>query len=190
MISTLEVSWVFLVSIMSTLEVSWDYLVSIISTLQVSWDYLVSIISTLEVSWDYLVSKISTLEVSWEYLVSIVSTLEVSWDYLVSRCHFQLMKAPDPTSDTKALKAFQQTYITLLPTLFLQITYEVRDLFPWEMLIKTVISCFLNVEKIRNSAQINLSSALNIYRSYLFDATISTEQSTSEIDADLTQNDM
>ena len=25
--------------------------------------------------------------------------------------------------------------------------YEVRDLFPWEMLTKTAISCFLNVEK-------------------------------------------
>ena len=36
--------------------------------------------------------------------------------------------------------------------------YEVRDLFPWKMLTKTVISCFLNVEKIWNSTQINLSS--------------------------------
>ena len=41
------------------------------------------------------------------------------------------------------------------------VVYEVRDLFPWEMLTKTAISCFLNVEKIWNSAQINLSSTLN-----------------------------
>ena len=39
--------------------------------------------------------------------------------------------------------------------------YEVRDLFPWEMPTKTAISCFLNVEKILNSAQINLSSTFN-----------------------------
>ena len=68
--------------------------------------------------------------------------------------------------------------------------YVVRDLFPWEMLTKMVISCLLNVEKIWNSAQINLSSTLNFYRRYVFDATISTEKSTSEIDADLAQNDM
>ena len=46
--------------------------------------------------------------------------------------------------------------------------YEVRDLFPWEMLTKTVISCFLNVEKIWNSEQINLSWTLNFYRRYFF----------------------
>ena len=68
--------------------------------------------------------------------------------------------------------------------------YEVRDLFPWEMLTKMVISCLLNVEKIWNSAQINLSSTLNIYQRYVFDATISTEKLTSEIDADSAQNDM
>ena len=33
---------------------------------------------------------------------------------------------------------------------------------------KTVISCFLNVEKISNSTQINLSSTLNFYRRYSF----------------------
>ena len=50
----------------------------------------------------------------------------------------------------------------------------------------------LIVEKIWNSAQINLSSILNIYRKYVFDATIglSTEKSTSEIDADLAQNEI
>ena len=69
-------------------------------------------------------------------------------------------------------------------------TYEVRDLFPWEMFTKMVISCLLNIEKIWNSAQINLSSTLNFYRRYVFDATISTEKSTSEMDADLAQNDM
>ena len=68
--------------------------------------------------------------------------------------------------------------------------YEVRDLFPWEILTKMVISCLQNVEKIWNSAQINLSSTLNFYRKYFFDATISTEKSTIEIDADLAQNDM
>ena len=68
--------------------------------------------------------------------------------------------------------------------------YEVRDLFPWEMPTKMVISCLLNVEKICNSAQINLSSILNFYQKYLFDATISTEKSTNEIDADLAQNEM
>ena len=68
--------------------------------------------------------------------------------------------------------------------------YEVRDLFPWEMFIKMVISCLLNVEKIWNSAQINLSSTLNFYRRYVFDATISTEKSTSEIDNDLAHYDM
>ena len=46
--------------------------------------------------------------------------------------------------------------------------YEVRELFPWEILTKTVTSFFLNVEKIWNSAQINLSSTLNFYRRYCF----------------------
>ena len=68
--------------------------------------------------------------------------------------------------------------------------YEVRDLFPWEMLTKMVISCFLNVKKIWDSAQINLSSTLNCFRRYFFDATIYADKSTSEIDADLEQNDM
>ena len=57
--------------------------------------------------------------------------------------------------------------------------YEVRDLFPWEMFTKMVISCLLNVEKIWNSAQINLSSILKFYRRYIFNATIFTEKSTS-----------
>ena len=70
------------------------------------------------------------------------------------------------------------------------VIYEVRDLFPWEMFNKMVISCLLNVEKVWNPAQIKLSSTLNFYRRYVFDATISTEKSTSEIDADLAQNDM
>ena len=38
--------------------------------------------------------------------------------------------------------------------------YEVRDLFPWEMFTKMVISCLLNVEKIWNSAQIKLDFKL------------------------------
>ena len=46
--------------------------------------------------------------------------------------------------------------------------YEVRDLFPWEMITKMVISCLLNVEKIWNSAQINLSSTLNFLKKILF----------------------
>ena len=46
--------------------------------------------------------------------------------------------------------------------------YEVRDLFPWEMIIKMVISYLLNVEKIWNSAQINLSSTLNFLPKILF----------------------
>ena len=48
----------------------------------------------------------------------------------------------------------------------------------------------LSVEKIWNSAQINLSSILNFHRKYVFDTTISTEKSTSEMDADLAQNEM
>ena len=48
------------------------------------------------------------------------------------------------------------------------IIYEVRDLFPWEMITKMVISCLLNVEKIWNSAQINLSSTLNFLTKILF----------------------
>ena len=58
------------------------------------------------------------------------------------------------------------------------------------MLTKTVISCFQNFEKILNLAQINLNFTLNVYRRYVFDATISTAKSTSEIDADLAQNDI
>ena len=46
--------------------------------------------------------------------------------------------------------------------------YEVRDLFLWEMLTETAISYFLNVEKIWNSAQRNLSSILQFYRGYFF----------------------
>ena len=68
--------------------------------------------------------------------------------------------------------------------------YVVRDLFPWEMLTKMVISCLLNVEQIWNSAQINLISILNFYQKYVFHTTISTEKSTNEIDADLAQNEM
>ena len=41
-----------------------------------------------------------------------------------------------------------------------------------------------------NSAQILLSSTLDIYPKYFFDAEKSTEKSTSEIDADLAQNEM
>ena len=41
------------------------------------------------------------------------------------------------------------------------LVYEVRDLFPWEMFIKMEILCLLNVEKIWNSAPMNLSSTLN-----------------------------
>ena len=68
--------------------------------------------------------------------------------------------------------------------------YEVRDLFPWEMPSKMMISCLLNVEKIWNSAQINWSSTINFNRKYFFDAMISTEKSTGEIDTDLAQNEM
>ena len=69
------------------------------------------------------------------------------------------------------------------------ICYEVRDLFPWEILTKMAISYLLNVEIIWNSAHINLSSTWNLYQKYFFDATISTEKSTREIDADLAQNE-
>ena len=68
--------------------------------------------------------------------------------------------------------------------------YEVRDLFPWKMLFKMIIACLLNVEKMWNSAQINWSSTGNVYRKFFFEATIFTEKSTSEIDADLAQNEM
>ena len=46
------------------------------------------------------------------------------------------------------------------------------------------------LKKIWNSAQINLSSTLNILPKYCVDATISTKKSTIEIDTDLAQNDM
>ena len=72
----------------------------------------------------------------------------------------------------------------------LQIIYEVRDLFPWEMLTKMATSCLLRVETIWNSTQITLSSILNFYRKHVLETTISTEKSTSEINADLAQNEM
>ena len=68
--------------------------------------------------------------------------------------------------------------------------YEVRDLFPWEMLTKMVIWCLLNAGKNWNSAQINLCSILNVYQKYVFDVTLSTEKSTNDIDADMAQNEM
>ena len=46
--------------------------------------------------------------------------------------------------------------------------YEVRDLFPWEMLTRIVIPYLLNFETMWNSAQINLSSTLNFYRKYFW----------------------
>ena len=70
------------------------------------------------------------------------------------------------------------------------IYYEVTDLFPWEILTKMAIACLLNVEKIWNSAQINLSSISKVCRKHVFDTTISSEKSASEIDADLAQNEM
>ena len=51
---------------------------------------------------------------------------------------------------------------------WLSLVYEDRDLFPWEMVTKMLISCLLNVEKIWNSAQINLSSTLNFLKKILF----------------------
>ena len=45
-------------------------------------------------------------------------------------------------------------------------------------------------KKIWNSAQLNLSSIWNFYRKFVFEATISIEKSTSEIDTDLAQNEM
>ena len=96
--------------------------------------------------------------------------------------------------DTTTLLVFPISINTGIPIgiieFFLVNIYEVRDLFPWEMFTKMVISFLMNVEKIWNSAQINLSSTLNFYQRYVLDATISTEKSTSEIDADLAQNDM
>ena len=43
---------------------------------------------------------------------------------------------------------------------------------------KMIISCLLDVKKIWNSAQINLSSTRNFNQKYSFEATISTEKST------------
>ena len=68
--------------------------------------------------------------------------------------------------------------------------YEVRDLFPWEMLTKMLKSYLPYVIKKLKSTHIDLSSTLNFYRKYCFDATQSTQKSTSEIDADLAQNEM
>ena len=45
-----------------------------------------------------------------------------------------------------------------------------------------MISYLVNVDKSCNLAQINLSLTSNLYRKYFFDATTSTEKSTSEID--------
>ena len=68
--------------------------------------------------------------------------------------------------------------------------YEVGDLFPREMLNRMVISYLLNVEKKPTPGTNKLKLHLNFYRKYCFDATISREESTSEIDADLAQNEM
>ena len=46
--------------------------------------------------------------------------------------------------------------------------YEVRDLFPWEILTKMVIQYLLKVEKQWNYAQIKLSSTFNFYRKIFF----------------------
>ena len=48
---------------------------------------------------------------------------------------------------------------------------------------------FIFLSKV-NMAEINLSSPFNFCRKDFFDATISIEKSTSEIDADLAQNEM
>ena len=61
-----------------------------------------------------------------------------------------------------------------------------REKMPSQM----IIACLLKFKQIWDSAQINLSSTRNFYRKYFFEATISTEKSTSEIDADLAQNEM
>ena len=49
----------------------------------------------------------------------------------------------------------------------LKCVYKVRDPLPWEMLTKLVIPCLLNVVKIWNSAEINLSSTFNFYRTFV-----------------------
>ena len=69
--------------------------------------------------------------------------------------------------------------------------YEVGALFPREMPTKMMISYLLKVEKKNcNLAQMNLKSTLNFYQRYIFDATISTEKSTCELDANLAQNEI
>ena len=89
-------------------------------------------------------------------------------------------------------RAFTETEMSPFQRIWTQIWQCVRGQGPISVRIftKMVISWLLNVEKIWNSAQINLSSTSNFYRRYVFDATISTEKSTGEIDADLAQNDM
>ena len=70
--------------------------------------------------------------------------------------------------------------------LYFQGRYEVRDLFPWENVTKIATSYLLNVEK--KKLKIG-SNKRNIDFKLLPNAIISAEKSTSEIDADLAQNE-
>ena len=97
--------------------------------------------------------------VIWDSIAPIMtSPLWCWWWYLCYRGKVALSDISTPS----------YIWITYWEYLGCSIAYEVRDLFPWEMLTKTAISCFLNVQKFWNSAQINLSSTLNFYRRYFF----------------------
>ena len=69
-----------------------------------------------------------------------------------------------PCNMTDLSGKFHPNPLICFSVTFLIDTYEVRDLFPWEMFTKMVISWLLNFEKIWNSAQIDLSSTLDFYR--------------------------
>ena len=72
--------------------------------------------------------------------------------------------------------------------------YEVRDLFPSEMLTKIVISYMLDYfifcEKIQKLATNELKLGFKLLLQIFLDASISTGKSTNEIDAGVTQNEM
>ena len=66
--------------------------------------------------------------------------------------------------------------------------YQVTDLLPWEMISKIAKSYLLNVRKMKLGTN-KLKIDFKILPKIFFDATISTAKTTSEINADLAQND-
>ena len=71
-----------------------------------------------------------------------------------------------------------------------QLLYEVRDLFPWKMTTKMIISCLLNKKKSETRHKETYAQLESFNENIFIEATISTEKSTNEIDTDLAQNEM